>query len=417
MPTRLRRWSAAACAAALLAACNDPAGPGGGEPLDALPRPLTAAEQEVVAGSNTFAWGLLREAGRGKAGENVFVSPLSVSMALGMTGNGARGATASQIHTALGFGGMTQDEVNAAYRGLKDLLLGLDPRVEMQVANSVWYRQGYAFEPAFFDALTRYFDAEATTVDFASPAAKEQMNAWVKAETKGRIPTIIEDVDADQVMYLLNAVYFKGAWVNRFDRTRTGEESFRRTGAAPVNVPMMRASDMPVRFAQTARWTAADLPYGNGAFAMTVVVPAEGVTTDALVAELDGAAWDALVGSMRDARVVVHLPRIKLEWKDDLKTGLMALGIRDAFTEGAADFTGMSAAGGRNLILSEVLHKTFLEVNEEGTEAAAATAVGVVPTSLPPGLYADRPFLLVIRERFSGAILFAGRIEDPTKQQ
>jgi serine protease inhibitor len=400
-------------AAASLAACAE--SPSASKPLEALPRPLTATEQAVISGSNTFAWGLLREAGRGQTGKNVFVSPLSVSMALGMTSNGARGNTATEIHQALGFGAMSQAEINAAYRGLKDLLLGLDSNVDMRVANSVWYRQGFPFDAPFFQVLDQSFDAQATPLNFGDPAAPGQINAWVSEETSGRIPTIVETIDQDQVMFLVNAVYFKGGWTNRFDRGRTRDAHFRRADGSTVSVRMMGQSDMPVRFASTDQWAAADLPYGNGAFVMTVVVPERNVTLDRVMEGLDSSAeWAALTSLLHDTEVVVELPRFKVEWKDDLRPALQALGIQQAFRDGFADFSGMSATSGTSLFVSEVLHKTFVEVNEEGTEAAAATSVGMGVTSLPPGIYADRPFLVAIRERFSGTILFLGRIEDPS---
>lgn len=193
------RWTTI-LAAALLTGCGAPPS----APVDA--RPLTTAEERVVAGSNGFAWGLLREAGRGQAGENVFVSPLSVAMALAMTANGAHGATAEEMRATLGSGGMTQDEVNASFRGLKDLLLGLDRGVEMQVANSVWHRRDFAVEPAFVNPVSRSFDAEVTSLDFADPAARDRINAWVSGETRGRIPTIVEQIDGDHVMFLIDAV-------------------------------------------------------------------------------------------------------------------------------------------------------------------------------------------------------------------
>lgn len=401
---RLTRWNSA-LAAALLAGCGDP--PSAPVP----PRPLTAAEARIVEGSNTFAWGLLREAGRGHAGDNVFVSPLSVSMALGLTANGARGTTAEEIRAALGHGGMTQDEVNASFRGLKDLLPGLDRGVEMQVANSVWYRQGFAVEASFLDATARWFDADAAALDFADPAAKDRINAWVKAETRGRIPSIVERIEGGHVMFLVNAVYFKAPWTTRFDRARSYDGQFRRGDGSAVPARFMSIREGRFPFVRGQGFSAADLPYGNGAFAMTVVVPDHGVEVGDVAERLDAAAWRALVGSMRESEIAVVLPRLKLEWRSDLKPALQALGIRQAF--GGADFSGISASHGHLLEVSEVLHRTFLEVNEEGTEAAAATSVGVKLVSLPPGIYADRPFLLAIRERSSGAILFLGRIEEP----
>ena len=384
--------------------------------VDAEPRPLTAAEQAVVVGSNAFAWDLLRAAGEGQGGANVFVSPLSVSMALGMTSNGGRGATAAQIHAALGYEGLSQADVNAAFRGLKDLLPSVDRTVDLRVANSVWYRQGFPVEAPFLSALQQSFDAQAEALDFASPTAVQRVNSWVSTETNGRIPDILEAIRPDHVMFLVNAVYFKGEWTYRFDRSRTENLPFRRASGSEVRVPMMSAQDMPVRFTTTEDFSAADLAYGNESYAMTVVVPHEHRTLDDVLPGLDAAGWAQLLASMQPSRVRVLLPRFRVEWTDDLRRALQAMGIADAFAAGRADFSGISEPYGRDLYVSEVLHKTFVEVNEEGTEAAAATSVGISLVSLPPGVYATRPFLVAIRERSSGAILFVGRIEDPSQR-
>ncbi|HET6764923.1 MAG TPA: serpin family protein [Longimicrobiaceae bacterium] len=404
---RSTKWTGVALAT-LLAACAD--GPIASRPLHGLPRALTAAEQKVVAGSNGFAFGLLRTAPARQG--NVFVSPLGVSMALGMAMSGARGATRDEMGGTLGFAGMSPQEVDGAYRSLIDLLLGLDGTTDVRLASSVWYRQGFPFDAAYLDATRASFGAQVTALDFGDPAARDRINAWVREGTGGKIPGIVDGISADQVMFLVNAVYFKGRWAARFDRAATRDQPFHRTDATTATVPMM-SREGTYAMASGAGWQALDLPYGNGAFSMTVVLPAQGTSAAALAARMDAAAWDSLTAALRPTQVMVKLPRFRIDYGSDLAGPLQELGMRRAFTGGGADFTGMSASRGHELFISAVQHRTFVDVDEEGTEAAAATSVGVNVTSLPPSFVVDRPFLVAIRERFSGTILFLGRIEDP----
>jgi serine protease inhibitor len=364
----------------------------------------------VVAGSNAFAFKLLRDAPPENG--NVFVSPLSVSMALGMAMNGARGTTRDEMRGTLGFGAMSPEEVNGSYHSLIDLLRGLDGTTDMRLANSIWYRQGFPFETAYLESTRTSFGAQVTGLDFGDPAAKDRINAWVKEGTGGKIPSIVDEITGGEVMFLVNAVYFKGRWVTRFDPSATRPQPFHRTGAPDVSVPMM-SHEGTYATAAGAGWQAVDLPYGNGAFSMTIILPAQGTTAAALAQRMTAATWDSLTTRLHPTAMTVQMPRFRIEYGTDLAASLEAMGMHQAFTEGGADFTGMSAAHGRELFLSTVRHKTFVDVNEEGTEAAAATSVGVSVTSLPPSFIVDRPFLVAIRERFSGTLLFLGRIEDP----
>jgi serpin B len=401
-------WSALALAGALAACAESPTAP---RPIDGLPRSLGAAEQEVVSGSNAFAFSLLRQAP--ERGGNVFVSPLSVSMALGMTMNGARGQTRDEMASTLGFGGMTPDEVNASYKSLTSLLLGLDRSTDVRLANSIWYRQGFPLEASFLDQSRASFGAQVAALDFGDPASVGKINDWVKQGTGGKIPSIVDQIASDEVLFLVNATYFKGSWVHPFDRSRTRDESFYRPGGA-VTVRMMTSDEAPFGYARGPQWTAIDLPYGNTAFSMTVILPDSGVSARAVAASMDGAAWNALATQMHPIGTIVRMPRFRIEYGSDLTEALDRMGIHEAFVGGAADFTGMSAAKGHDMYVTQVQHKAFVEVNEEGTEAAAATSVGVGVTSLPPTITVNRPFLVAIRERFSGTILFLGRIDDPT---
>ena len=409
---RSRPLATAALAVGCLAAfgCADPVAPRAEAALTALPRSLTEAEREIVAGSNGFAFSLLRTIAAGvRPDSNLFVSPLSVSMALGMTMNGTAGETQRQFRETLGFGATPLDSIDRAYGALIGLLRSVDRGVDFRIANSVWAGDDFQVRPAFLATVREHFGAEARTVSFRDPATATAINDWVKAATNGKIPKMLEGVDPQTVMYLINAIYFKGSWRSRFDPAATASRPFTDALGATASVPAMRQS---FRFAYARRpgLQAIDLPYGRGAFTMTVLLPDSGVTADAMLAELTPERWLAMTAFGDSADVDLQLPKFTLTDAHRLDAPLQAMGIRDAFQAGLADFSPLSPEPG--LEISEVLHKTFVDVNEEGTEAAAATSVGIIRTSLPQrvAFVVDRPFVFVLRERFSGAILFVGRI-------
>ena len=412
MPRRL----AILAAIVLASACADPSGPPPSPALlTELPRPLTAAEVRVRDASNSFAFGLLRTVNRTHRDSNVFVSPLSASMALGMTLNGARGLTLDSMRVALGVAGVPLDEVNEGYRTLAALVRGLDPSTDVRVANSVWSRTGFPIEAEFTDGLRRHFGATARELDFAAAAAPTTVNRWVSEQTAGRIDAIVDGpIPDDVVMYLINAVYFKGKWRDAFDKAQTQDAAF-ATPDGPRPVRMMRKTG-PAGYLREPGATVVELPYGNGAFAMTIALPDSGADVDALLALLTPARWQAwgalLADSARERRVELHLPRFRLAQEHELAEPLTALGMGLAFDGTRADFTGISRDGG--LSLSRVRQKSYLDVNEEGTEAAAVTSVQVSQTSAgPPPVRVDRPFVVAIRERLTGSILFVGKVTRP----
>ena len=401
----------ALCLVPVVTGCSGPTQESGPPPLlTALPRTLTAGETRIIAANNQFAFGLLRQARRDHAGENLFLSPTSASMALGMTLNGAAGTTFDSMRLALGFGEASSDEINQGYRSLIDLLLGLDRSVEFAIANSIWARTGVPFSAAFLDAGRTHFDAEIRTMDFGAPATLDAINGWVREKTRDKIPTILDEIARDEVMFLINAIYFKGRWRITFDPKDTQELPFHRADGTSRMVPTMRLDPEPLRVATAEGHTFVELLYGNGAYAMTLALPAEGNTLGDLTAGLDADRWAEWTGALAETKVGLHLPKFRLEYKRELKEDLSNLGMRVAFDPARADFTRMWTATTENLYLSRVIQKTFVDVNEEGTTAAAVTAVGVGVTSMPLTISFDRPFLFVLRERLSGTILFVGQV-------
>lgn len=382
--------------------------------LTALPRALSADETAVIGASNAFAFDILRETAAGDASRNIVLSPLSASMALGMAMNGARGETFGGMRHALGFDGMPQDAINASYRGLIDLLLGLDANVEMRIGNSVWADTGYPFHESFMDTVRSAFHAEVATLDFGAPDAANTINDWVRRSTNNRIDEIVPSpIPHDVVMYLINAIYFKGDWKNPFNPDRTADAPFHRADGTTVTAKMMMREG---GFHYTANDDVeiAELRYGRGAFVMDVILPRAERTAAELVATLDETRWQTWLAALppEESRVHLRMPKYRIEYETTMNDALKTIGMELAFTPHVADFSGMSPTN--DLFISNVKQKTFINVDEKGTEAAAATSVEIVETSMPPTMVVDRPFIVAIRERFSGAILFIGVIGEPS---
>lgn len=383
-------------------------------PIDELPRSLSIAEQQLVGATNEFAFNLFGALDAEQDEGNLFVSPLSISMALGMTYNGADGTTASQMADVLGIGGMSRDDANRAYRDLIDLLFDLDRRVEFRLANSIWARQGTQFADAFLQLNQQYFDATVSSLDFLSPDASRTINDWVKEQTEGRITEIVPDRLDDYVMFLINALYFKADWTTQFDKSRTRDEPFTLVDGTTTDVPMMyHGASTSFRTAYADGVSVVELPYGGDAFVMTLVLPNPGTSVHEVIADLDDARWSAWIDMLEEHHIEVVLPKFTIEYEVELRDVLETLGMTDAFIPDVADLTRMRPEG--DLYIDHVKHKTFVEVDEEGTEAAAVTSVGIMPTSATPILRFDRPFMLAIRERFSGTVLFIGKIVNPTE--
>ena len=389
-----------------VAACSDPSSPGGAQ-IDALPRPLSVSEQKLISGSNTFAFDLLRTINTAQRNENVFVSPLSASMALGMAASGASGGTYTAMHDALRLGTATKKEVNEGYKSLISLLRGLDASTDFRIANSIWYESTFPFNASFLADGKSYFDATVSPLDFKNAASVDAVNAWVNDNTGRKIPKILDVIQPDEVMLLINAIYFKGIWQKQFKKSETTNAPFFAYDGTSAQVPMMHQSTT-LRRAFGSSYQAVDLLYGNSAFAMTILLPNPGVDINTFAENLTPEVWGTIETSFHEGEADLYLPRFKLAWERKLNPDLKAMGMGLAFSE-AATFEGMSSQN-PNLMLTNVIQKTFVDVNEEGTEAAAATSVGVGPTSAPASLRVDRPFVVMIRERFSGSILFVGKI-------
>jgi serine protease inhibitor len=383
---------------------------------DLQPKPitLTVEQQALVQANNQFAFTLFNNSGTQETKENLFISPFSVSMALSMTLNGAAGATKTGMENALGFEGKQTALVNDYNKFLSEQLQSIDKEVIFNIANSIWYRNSFTVIPLFITTNHDYYNAEISPLDFSSPSAVSTINNWVSAKTNNAIPTIIDNISSDKVMYLINALYFKGAWKSKFDGSKTSDQNFNKEDLSVIKCKMMNQESTYRCFVRDTL-SAIEMPYGQGNFVMTVLVPGTGKTTSGLIAAFNADNWKKWNDAMASNKVQVSLPRFKMSYENTLNDLLSAMGMADAFNPIVADFTGINTGPG--LYISEVKHKTMIDVNEEGTTAAAVTSVGVSTTAIqiPLVININKPFVFVISEKTTGAILFTGRIMDPTK--
>ncbi len=384
-----------------------------GDPGDIV---LSEKSLELIKSDNSFSFNLFSKLPEDHQ-HNVMVSPLSVSLALSMTLNGADGTTKTAMQNVLGFSGLTQEEINQIYLDLIIALQNTDPWVRLSIANSVWIRNGFPVLQSFIDVNRGYFNAKVTNLDF-NQAAINTINNWVNTYTNGKIPTILDSISPDEIMFLINAIYFNGKWLIQFDPAKTANGDFTLAGGQKVSVPMMKVKEKFAYSEQTG-YKALKMPYGRGKFQMIILLPDEGIAPSDISGQMNPAKWDALNASLGEpVEIDVWLPKFQYSWEIQLNQILSDLGMAVAFDPNAADFAKINPD--QQLFITKVKHKTFIKVNEEGTEAAAVTSVGVGVTSFPANplqFHVDRPFLYLITEEDTGAILFMGRVENPLLQE
>ncbi len=396
--------------AVLVAACEiNPAEP------ESKDLNLNKKSQELLESGDEFGLDLFTEVMKAaEPGENIMISPLSVTLALGMTLNGAVSGTREAMEEALRLQGFTEEEINQGYKSIIDQLLDLDPKVVMEIANSIWYRDDYSVLEDFIQVNQEHFYAEIRSLDFNRPDAKDIINGWVSEQTHELITEIIDRIPDEAVMYLINAIYFKGTWTYEFDPDDTEPKPFFPEEGASFETPAMR-QEATLNYLKNDLFQLVELPYGDRDFSMLAFLPEGNHTCADVIAEMNNDNWISWSGQMAETDVLVQLPKFKFETFKLLNDPLSGLGMGVAFTDGA-DFSGINPEG--NIFISRVLHKTFIDVNEEGTEAAAVTAVEMSFTSVEPGgpvyFIAQKPFLFAIRENSTGSILFIGKLSKPS---
>ena len=383
-------------------------------PAEPVPINLTAEQVSLIRSENLFAFDIFREIIR-KAGEseNVIISPLSISYALSMTLNGASGATRDSMLKALRLSGITPEVINESYKNLTSALLSVDKRVLIKIANSVWTENDFIVKQAFIKILKDYYNAESKSFDINDPTAPGKINTWIEDKTNGLIKEMVDKLNDNTVMLLINAIYFKGKWKSLFDKTKTVQESFYKPGGSSADIPMMKQKgDFSVYLGNG--FILAEFPYGQGNFVMNIVLPDEQDGLSALVPLLNDTNFNEWIGLMSKREIDLSFPRFKYGYKKQLKEILSLMGMEITFNDGA-DFSNISDQ--YDLLINDVTHQAFIETNEEGTEAAAATIVDIGLTSMPPAplvLKLDHPFIYLIRETTTNSIIFMGRVTDPS---
>jgi serpin B len=377
-----------------------------------------AVDPEVVKADTGFAVAIMRVLSKEDQGKNIFISPFSISTALAMTYNGAGGSTKEAMSRTLGIENMTLSGVNEGNLRLLESLESVDETIQLNIANSVWIRNDFAtkIRQSFTNGVTTYFKSEVFTRPFDQGTITD-VNNWINGKTNQKIPKILDSIDPNEVMFLINAIYFKGDWTKKFDESATHTGGFYLSDGSTVSASFMRQSE-DFGYYDSGRFRAARFPYGRDKFAMYVFLPAKGVSLDSFVNDMTQDNLDSWFSSFRgNTKLQVELPKFKIEYGTKrLNEALTNLGMGVAFDRVKANFTGIAPISpSANLFIDFVDHKAYVDVNEKGTEAAAVTVVGIKVTSAPLTIpfIVDRPFLFVIRDDRSGAILFMGKIENP----
>ena len=374
----------------------------------------TPADQDSLTAANTgFAFDLLKQIVGKQPDGNVFISPYSVSTVLQMVGDGAAGRTKQEMESVLHVNGLA--ERDAACKSLDQSITSGQNDVTLSLANSIWFKQGVELKPEFVAGCTNYFQAETGALDFTSPQSAKIINDWAATNTHGRIKDIVQwPMNPLTRVILANAIYFKGRWAHEFDKRATKDHAFTPPDGTQIQVPMMQQHGH-FDYVQAKGFQAVRLPYAGGGLEMYLFLPDNGSDIKKLLAGFDGSAWqNKILPQFRDHEGTVALPRFKLNYDVTLNEPLEALGIKRAFSSDA-DFSAMSA---EKLFLSEVKQKSFVEVNEEGTEAAAVTTVTMRASVMmrpesPFEMIMDRPFFFVIGDKTTRSILFMGIVSNP----
>lgn len=382
-------------------------------------KPVEATERidpKVVDANTDFGFRLFRELVRESGGKrNVMISPASLSLALSMTYNGASGTTKDAMAKTLGYSGLSLDTVNAGNRALLANLEGPGEGVEISVANSLWAREGVEFRPEFMQRNREFFGAEITALDFGDPAAKDTINSWVSGKTRGKIDGVVDRIDPESVLFLVNAVYFRGAWSKPFEKSETEDGQFTLASGDRKTVRMM-SRRRSYECLQGDGFQLINLGYGRGRISMYVLLPAKGVSLGQFSRRLTPESWAKWMKRIHGhkAELTLALPKFRMETESELVEPLSALGMGAACRSGA-EFLEMSPAG-KELYIGRVAHKAYVEVNEEGTEAAAATKAEMtcgLALYMNTDMVVDHPFFFAIRDNLTGEVLFLGSVVDP----
>jgi len=370
---------------------------------------LTTKSAEFTREGNTFAFDFIDRINTAEE-EDFIISPLSMQFLLGMILDGAQNGTADEICSVLGYGAGEVDAVNAYCLSMLEQLPSLDKKTTLSIANAIFVNKQYSLKDSYKSTVGKYYQAEVANLDFSDGAGSlKTINGWCNKQTNGMIPKVLDEVSTDMLAYLLNAMYFKSQWKEKFPKGNTSDETFTDGTGATKKVPMMKNRE-DFLYQDNDDFRVVSLPYGNGAFSMKVILPQAGKTLSEVTAALKTTDWNEFLSEMVRCDVDLWLPKFETKYSKKLNDILSEMGMPSAFSAIAADFKAMSDAA---LCLSFVKQDAVIKVDEEGTEAAVVSSAGMLATSAGPGEYivfhADHPFLYLITESSTGAILFAGK--------
>jgi len=380
----------------------------GGKSFPEVTYDIEKIDPRVPQRSAEFGLNIFRQLNTEDQDQSVFISPLSIATALTMTYQGAGGTTKEAMASTLNYKGIDMDVLNESCKNLLRYLQQADDNIELSINNSIWIKKGEAVNQGFINANSEVFDAYVSELDFSQDDAAGEINRWIDEATKGKIDRMLEPpIPADVVMYLINAIYFRGEWAEQFDKKNTFGALFQNGDGSTADVMMMSKKGR-VDYAQGDDHKVIRLDYGSGKTSMYLVLPIER-PVNKFIADMTLSKWQSIKKSLAEEdEVLVQIPRFKLEYGiKELNDSLSALGMAEAFT-GSADFSGIR----EGIFISRVLHKAVIEVNEEGSEAAGVTVVEMVESAAadPTTFIADRPFMFVIEENETGTILFMGKL-------
>lgn len=382
-------------------------------PSDPVPITLTPNQISLIESENSFAFDFFKKMIESSGdSENIIISPLSISMALSMTLNGANGPTRTAMLEALRVNGITPEILNNSYKNLSEALLNVDKRVLISIANSVWTQKNFVVKKPFTDILTGYYNAESKSFELTDPTVPKQINTWIESKTNGLIKNMVDKLNDNTVMLLINAIYFKGKWKSQFDVKNTVKKSFIKPGGSTSEVSMMKQTS-DFKIFSGSGFVLAEFPYGQGNFVMDVFLPDDKNGLNSILPLINDNTFKGWLNQMNNRKTDLSFPLFKYGFKKQLKDILKIMGMGIAFT-GNADFSNISD---NNLLINDVTHQAFIETNEEGSEAAAVTVVDIGLTSMPLSNFifnVDHSFIYIIRETTTNTILFMGRVADPT---
>ena len=369
---------------------------------------------EVLTKSNHFGISLFTEVA-GEEQKNMMLSPLSANIALNMAMNGAGGNTFTQMRDMLGYNNLTQEEINELYQTLVEQLLEADNKVTLNLANAMFYRNGFPVKPSYKEAMQTDYQADIEGLDFSDVVnTLKRINGWASDHTNGKIDKVLNEISGAAVMFLLNAVYFKGDWTQQFEKDATKDLPFTLSNGESIDVPTM-SGKIPLRRYNGNGFSAYELSYGRDNFAMDLILPDQSLP--GMLPVFTGETYEEITSGLDQQEdkmeYNVLLPKFKFKYEKKLNESLTNLGMQDAFSPNAADFSNLSDVA---TFISFVKQNTFVDVNEEGTEAAAVTTIGFEVTSAgggTPTVHFDKPFIFVVRERTTNTLLFIGTVYNP----